>query len=194
LISSPIIPDSAQKIWYLLGQHSELAKESWKHVQTMMLPKGQRLAQSQVLFRKVEDEEITYQIEQLGKSLQANKVAKGAATPVVYEPLKAPIAFEQFGLIDLRVAQVLEAVKVPKSKKLLKLRVDLGFEQRTIISGIALSIDPEKLIGKKIAVVANLAPATIMGIESQGMVLAASHGESLELPSIQHLSPGSTIS
>ncbi len=75
-----------------------------------------------------------------------------------FEPLKKPIAFDQFGQIDLRVGQVLEAVKVPKSKKLLKLLVDLGFEKRTIVSGIALSYEPEALVGKKLVIVANLHP------------------------------------
>ena len=111
-----------------------------------------------------------------------------------YKPLKASIAFDDFEKLDFRVAQVVEAVKVPKSKKLLKLLVDLGFEKRTIVSGIALSYEPEQLIGRKVIIVANLAPATIMGIESQGMVLAASLESSLELPQIQNLGPGAVVS
>jgi methionyl-tRNA synthetase len=95
--------------------------------------------------------------------------------------------------MDFRVVQVLEAVKIPKSKKLLKLTVDLGFEQRTIVSGIALHYEPEQLIGKKVLLLANLAPATLLGIESQGMILAASLGSELELPMIQNLAPGSTV-
>ena len=109
-------------------------------------------------------------------------------------PLKPPIPFDQFEKLDCRVAQVLEAIKVPKSKKLLKLLVDLGFEKRTIVSGIALSYAPEALVGKKVIIVANLIPATIMGIESQGMILAAHTDAELELPHIQHLPPGSIIS
>ena len=115
-------------------------------------------------------------------------------TAATYQPLKSTIAYDDFDKIDLRVAQILEAVKVPKSKKLLKLLVDLGFEKRTIVSGIALSYEPEQLIGKKVLVVANLAPATLMGIESQGMILAATLESKLELPEIQHLSPGSSVS
>ena len=100
---------------------------------------------------------------------------------ILFEPLKPVIAFDQFEAVDLRVGQIIEAIKVPKSKKLLKLLVDLGFEKRTIVSGIALSFEPDQLIGKKIIVVANLASATIMGIESQGMILAVGDDANLEL-------------
>lgn len=193
LLASPIIPDSAQKIWNLLGFHSELAKGNWDSIQKETVPVGQKLPEPTVLFRKVEDEEIEEQIAKLGKM---NKPLKETAVtiPSTYSALKNSISFDQFEALDLRVGQVLEAVKVPKSKKLLKLLVDLGFEKRTIVSGIALSYEPETLIGKKLVIVANLLPATIMGIESQGMVLAAHSDSSLELPHIQHLAPGSVVS
>jgi methionyl-tRNA synthetase len=165
------------------------------------VPSGQKLPEPVVLFRKVEDEEILKQMEKLGKSKALHKeivekpdIQYPVQTELAFEPLKAEIVYDQFGKIDLRVAQILEAVKVPKSKKLLKLYVDLGFEKRTIISGIALHYDPEQLVGKKVIVVANLAPVQIMGIESRGMVLAGSLGASLELPQIQGLSPGSAVS
>lgn len=186
LIASPLIPDSAQKIWEMLGQKSGLSEENWDKVLAAHLPANQMLATSQVLFRKVEDAEVLEQIEKLGQGVKQEQT-------VSYEPLKKQINFDQFGEIDLRAALVLKAERVPKSKKLLKLQVDLGFEQRTIVSGIALSYEPEQLIGKKIVVIANLAPAKLMGIESQGMVLAAAGGGRLELPEIQHLPPGSSI-
>lgn len=191
LIASPLIPDSAQKIWETLGQRSSLSQSSWNEVQESHLPAEQQLSSSQVLFRKVEDAEILEQIEKLGKGAAPESKPEPA---ISYEPLKKPIAFELFKEMDLRVASVLHAERVPKSKKLLKLQVDLGFEKRTIVSGIALTYEPEQLIGKKIVVIANLAPATIMGIESQGMVLAASSGAHLELPEIQQLPAGSQIS
>ena len=192
LIASPLIPESAQKIWRSLGNEGELAKDSWQRVQALVLPVGQHLPEPHTLFRKVEDSEIQEQIEKLGKNLNSSKQE---AVPAVPPPaLKNSIVFDQFAAVDLRVAEVLEAVKVPKSKKLLKLLVDLGFEKRTIVSGIALSYEPEQLIGKKVIIVANLAPATLMGIESQGMVLAGSTGVLLELPQIQSLAPGSQVS
>src|SRR5689334_39596 len=107
---------------------------------------------------------------------------------------KQSISFGEMEKLDLRMAQITEAVKVPKSKKLLELQVDLGFEKRTVVSGIALSYEPEQLIGKKVILVANLAPAKIMGIESQGMILAASFDSNLEIPFLHSLPPGSLIS
>jgi methionyl-tRNA synthetase len=188
LIASPIIPDTAQKIWQMLGMRGEIAKGNWDEIHSQRVPTHQRLSEPVILFRKVEDAEIEEQIEKLGKAVKKMETAQ------IFEPLKTQITYEDFDKIDLRIAQVLEAVKVPKSKKLLKLHIDLGFEKRTIVSGIALQYEPEQLIGKKVVIVANLAPATLMGVESQGMVLAAVLGTQLELPQIQNLSPGSRVS
>jgi len=191
LLASPIIPASAQKIWEMIGFSSTLAKGSWAQIHQTPVPLGQSLADPTPLFRKVEDAEIEEQVSKL----QAMSVKKEQLMETTsYEALKETIGFDQFDKVDLRVVQVLEATKVPKSKKLLKLTVDLGFEKRTIVSGIALKYEPEQLIGKKVLLLANLAPATLMGIESQGMILAAGMGSELELPMIQHLPPGSTIS
>jgi methionyl-tRNA synthetase len=192
LVASPLIPASSQAIWKLLGFHTELAKGSWETITQTAIPPGQHLGESTPLFRKVEDTEIEVQVAKLGALKTPQE--KPMTLQVTYEPLKETIAFEQFDKIDIRVAQVLEATKVPKSKKLLKLLLDLGFEKRIVVSGIALHYEPEKLIGKKVLFLANLAPAIIMGIESQGMVLAASLGTDLELPAIQNLPPGSQIS
>ncbi len=192
LLSAPLMPDSSQKIWNFLGNQLPLTQETWDAIKKSQLPAGQLLTKPEVLFRKVEDAEILEQIEKLGRKPKEEVKPEAALTS--YEPLKKPIAFDQFGDIDLRVALVLEAERVPKSKKLLKLIVDLGFEKRTIVSGIALTYEPEKLIGKKVVIVANLAPAKIMGIESQGMILAAAGGPHLELPEIQQLPPGSSVS
>ncbi len=187
LVASPIIPESAQKIWKLLG----FEKEGWVTIRDNEIPAGQKLGESTPLFRKVEDEEI---LEQIKKLEDAKKEEFPVQTQVLSEPLKEMISFDQFGKIDLRVGQILEASKVPKSKKLLKLHVDLGFEKRTLVSGIALHYDPEVLVGKKVIVVANLKPATIMGIESSGMILAGGSGEILELPQIDALPLGSIVS
>jgi methionyl-tRNA synthetase len=193
LLSSPIIPVSAQKIWESLGFSGELAKGRWEEIRKTVPPAGRKLPEPTVLFRKVEDAEIEEQIAKLGKSKSLHKEPPVKAEAAL-EPLKPQIAFDQFDKLDFRVAQILEAEKIPKSKKLLKLLIDLGFEKRTIVSGIALSYAPEQLIGKKVVIVANLLPATIMGIESQGMILAAHFDASLELPQIQNLPPGSAVS
>ena len=193
LLASPIIPTSAQKIWNMLGNTSTLAKGNWDKIHQDPVPPNQKLPEPHVLFRKIEDAEIEEQIAHLGKSLPKPKEAP-MTTPTTHAPLKTLIDYADFEKLDLRIGQVLEATKVPKSKKLLKLLVDLGFEKRTIVSGIALSYEPEQLIHKKLIVVANLKPATIMGIESQGMALTASLDQHLELPEIQRLPPGSMIS
>jgi len=193
LLASPIIPDSAQKIWQMLGFHTNLAQGNWETIRSTPVPPDQKLGEPVLLFRKVEDAEIEEQIAKLGKKTALKETPVTTAQPI-FEPLKKAIAFDQFEALDLRVGQVLEAVKVPKSKKLLKLLVDLGFEKRTIVSGIALAYEPEALVGRKLIIVANLLPATIMGIESQGMVLAAHVDSGLELPQIQHLAPGSVVS
>lgn len=190
LVASPIMPQTAQKIWHMLGYNTELAKGNWRLIQSALVPFRQQLKEPVILFRKVEDEEIEAQIKKLGQKVQAGM----SVSTTIYQALKPLIGFEEFSKLDLRVAQILEAVKIPKSKKLLQLLVDLGFEKRTIISGIALTYAPEQLIGRKVIVVANLASATIMGVESQGMVLAAHLDTWLELPHIQNLSPGSVVS
>ena len=110
------------------------------------------------------------------------------------EPIKPEIAFPDFEKIDLRVGKVLEAEKVKKSKKLLKLQVEIGDEVRTIVSGISQYYEPEQMVGKNVVVVANLAPAKLMGIESFGMLLCASDGQgNLALVDPQNLASGSRV-
>lgn len=192
LLASPIIPDAAQKIWEMIGNRSILADGSWQHIAHTRVAEGHKLAESIPLFRKVEDVEIAEQIAKLGRRKES-KPELFMTEQMTYEPLKEMIQFDLFDKIDLRIVKVLEAVKIPKSKKLLQLKVDLGFEKRTIVSGIALSYEPEQLIGKKVLLLANLVPATLMGIESQGMILAADMGNGLELPMVQNASEGGAV-
>ena len=102
-----------------------------------------------------------------------NIEAPEAAPEVVYPPLAGAIAYDDFAKLDLRTGVVLSAEKIEKSKKLLKLQVDLGFEERTILSGMAEHYTPEQVTGKQVIVLANLAPRVMMGVESQGMILMA---------------------
>ncbi len=192
LVASPIIPASAQAVWQLLGFKTDLAKGSWNQIHKTSLATHQHLGGSTPLFRKIEDSEIEEQVAKLGALKTSQE--KPAMSTLTYEPLKESIQYEQFEKLDIRVCQILEASKLPKSKKLLKLTVDLGFEKRIVVSGIALHYEPDQLIGKKLLLLANLAPATIMGVESQGMILAGGMGTDLELPQIQNLPPGSTVS
>jgi len=119
-----------------------------------------------LLFAKIEDNEIEAQLQKL----EATKLANEAENKTV-EPQKETIQFDDFTKLDMRVGTILEAVKVPKTKKLLQLKVDVGLDVRTIVSGIAESFKPEDIIGQKVTVLVNLTPRVLKGIESQGMIL-----------------------
>jgi methionyl-tRNA synthetase len=139
-----------------------------------LLSVGYTLRAPELLFRKIDDTEVTYQIEKLHKSLEASKIniEEENAAPA-FVPVKSEIVFDDFAKIDLRVGKILSAEKVEKADKLLKLEVLLGFETRTIVSGIALHFKPEEIVGKQVTVVVNLAPRKMRGIESNGMILMA---------------------
>lgn len=188
LISYPIIPETAEKVWNLLGFSAPLQKSSWNEILQTSLPKGQKLRPPQILFSKVEDGQIQAEIEKLRNTAEKNQA------PVAVDHLKEPVDIEMVRKLDLRVGTILGAKAVPKSKKLLQLEVDIGLEKRTIVAGISESYAPEQLIGKKVVVVANLKPAVLMGIQSQGMLLAGSFNKMMELPSIQNLPNGASIS
>ena len=133
---------------------------------TSILEVGHKIGAPLHLFTKVEDSVIDAQIEKLNASA-------AASAEVTYEPIKETITFEDFTKLDIRTGTILEAEKVKKTKKLLKLIVDIGLEQRTVVSGIAEFFDPEKIIGQQVLLLANLAPRKLRGIESQGMILMA---------------------
>lgn len=192
LACSPIIPFAASRIWSMLRMGGDVEHSIWDQVVKQKLSEGHLLGQPEILFRKIEDAEIDAEIAKL-KEMSARAKPK---VEVKNEeiPLKEAITFDQFQKIDLRVGQIKQAEKLPKSKKLLKLLVDLGeAEARTIVSGIAEVADPEALIGKKVVVVANLAPQKIMGVESQGMILCGSKSAGLEILMLEDCPPGASI-
>lgn len=139
-----------------------------------ILSAGHVLNEPELLFNKVEDDAIATQIEKLNKSRELNEAAAKATEPKIpVDPQKEQCTFDEFGKMDIRTATVLEAVKVPKTDKLLKLTIDTGIDTRTIVSGIAEYYTPEEMVGKQICILANLQPRTIRGIESKGMILMA---------------------
>ena len=146
-----------------------------------LLPAGHELGESVLLFQKIEDSVVDAQIARLEaikaerKAAEAAKAAEEAAKKV--EPQKASVTFDEFGAMDIRTATVLAAERVPKTDKLLKLTIDTGIDTRTIVSGIAEYYSPEDMLGKQICILANLAPRTIRGIESKGMILMAKQGD-----------------
>ena len=146
-----------------------------------LLPAGHQLGEAVLLFQKIEDSVVDAQIARLKaikaerEAAEAAKAAEEAARKV--EPQKEEVSFEQFGAMDIRTATVLAAERVPKTDKLLKLTIDTGIDQRTIVSGIAEYYSPEDMLGKQICILANLAPRVIRGIESKGMILMAKQGD-----------------
>ena len=168
VLMDPILPASMKKLREQLGLSDTL---SWDDISTSILKTGTTLSSGEILFNKVEDDEIEAQISKLEERASANDPASN------FPSLKDNIQFDDFMKLDLRAGEILEAEKVPKSDKLLKLKVDIGIETRTIVSGIAKHVDLEHLKGQKVCVVANLAPKKLMGIESAGMILMAEDSE-----------------
>lgn len=189
LISFPLIPETSTKVWKMIGKDKDITDEEWETIAGKVLPIDQKLGEPEILFQRVEDAQIDKEVEKLHAMAAKSQSVK----PIEYAPLKPTIEIETFQELDLRVGQILEAALVPKSKKLLLLKVDLGFEQRSILSGISQYYKPEELIGKRVAVIANLKPAKLMGIQSEGMLLAGSLDGALELLSVQNLPAGSCI-
>ncbi len=164
VLSEPFLPFTSEKLKVMLNLPSGL---NWRDVgEKDLLEPGHLIENAALLFEKIEDEQIALQLERLEQTKQAN-----AADNEKIEPQKDTIPFEDFARLDLRIGTILHAEKVPKTKKLMKLSVDIGFETRTVVSGIAESFEPEEIIGRKITLVANLAPRVIKGIESHGMIL-----------------------
>jgi len=164
LLMDPFLPFSMNKLREML----RFGETSWELTgKPDLLKAGHLLGASSLLFEKIEDEQITAQLDKLMQSRNNNKAPDDVA------PLKEEISFEDFTRMDLRAGTILEAEKVPKTKKLIRMTVDLGMERRTIVSGIAEYYDPGELPGKKVTVLANLAPRNIRGIESKGMILLA---------------------
>ena len=155
---------------------------SWNDLfSARILPAGHEIGQAQLLFEKIEDEMIAPQIERLEAIRKAREEAEAAAAAAEaaakVEPQKEECSFEDFEKMDIRTATVLEAERVPKTDKLLKLTIDTGIDTRTIVSGIAEYYSPEEMVGKQICILANLAPRKIRGIESKGMILMARQGD-----------------
>ena len=155
-----------------------------------LLSAGDRVKNPELLFEKIEDAAIEAQINKL---LATKKTNEAVASKVV--PAKEQITFDDFSKLDIRTATVLEAERVPKTDKLLKLKIDTGLDIRVIVSGIALDYEPEQMVGKQISIIANLEPRKIKGIESKGMILMAeeSDGKLTVVAPERRVSNGSTV-
>ena len=180
ILINPFLPNTAAKMLHMMKVVEKIL--DWKNAGKLkLLSVGYSLRPPELLFRKIEDEEIKAQIEKLKSGLvkpetKDQKAGEKASTMENEKSKtngKPEIQYDDFAKIDLRVGTIIAAEKVEKADKLLKLEVDLGFEKRTIVSGIALHFKPEDLIQKQVLIVANLAPRKLKGIESQGMILTA---------------------
>ncbi|MDD5091695.1 MAG: methionine--tRNA ligase [Candidatus Wallbacteria bacterium] len=181
-VSYPVIPESAAKLWRMLGNMTEIDMIPWDRIKTIR-PAGFKLKNVAILFEKIEDEQIQAEIDTLLKNCEkAGGVKPASPAASTAAPASGPVVnIDDFRKLDLRIAKILEAEALPKSDKLLKLRVSVGGETRQLIAGIAKHYQPQQLIGKNVVIVANLKPAKLMGEVSQGMVLAAKNGDVLAL-------------
>ncbi|WP_282134775.1 methionine--tRNA ligase [Seonamhaeicola maritimus] len=173
-LCEPFLPFTSEKLKRILNVSSSDSTEensienSWDDISTkdVLLPSTHQIGKAELLFSKIEDKTIQAQLDKLEASRKANEAANKTV-----EPQKETITFEDFTKLDIRVGTILEAEKMPKTKKLLKLKVDTGIDTRTIVSGIAESFSAEEVIGKRVTVLVNLAPRALRGVESQGMIL-----------------------
>jgi methionyl-tRNA synthetase len=171
ILIEPFLPFTADKLMKMLNYGGHL----WEDAGSInLLKRGHELNEPTLLFSKIEDDEVQAQIDKLNNSKTANALANAALVPA-----KNNIQFDDFGAMDIRVATIVAAEKVDKTKKLLKLTVNTGLDERTVVSGIAEYYQPEDIIGQQVCLLVNLAPREIKGIVSQGMILMAedSHGK-----------------
>ena len=165
IVAQPFLPFSAVKMAGFIN----LGKSLWMDAgRGDILEAGHVLGEVSLLFEKIEDEAIDIQLLRLQQTKEKNQQGRPEA-----KPQKEDITYEDFSRMDIRIGTILEAVKVPKTKKLMQLKVDTGIDVRTVVSGIAEYFEPEEIIGKQICILANLAPREIKGIQSQGMILLA---------------------
>ena len=167
-LSEPFMPFSAAKLRGFLN----MEPLAWDKMGADVLPAGHRINEAGLLFDKIEDEEIQRQLDRLQATKKANELANAKAAPA-----KENIAFDTFQQLDIRAGKIIAAEKVAKTKKLMKLTVDTGIDQRTVVSGIAEYFTPEEVVGKRVSILVNLEPRNLKGIDSQGMVLMAENAD-----------------
>jgi methionyl-tRNA synthetase len=188
---APFLPFSTKKLTDILG----VENLEWEQLGSAeILKSGHKLNEAQLLFSKIEDTQIDAQRTKLEASKAENEAAIQQDTPAV-EVAKEECTFEEFEKMDIRTATVLEAERVPKTDKLLHLKIDTGLDKREIVSGIAEFYTPEEMVGKQICILANLKPRKIKGIVSQGMILMArqSDGKMRFITPQETLTNGATI-
>lgn len=170
ILAEPFLPFSATKLKNMLNIAEPIAWNRISETSDLIIA-GHQIGQAELLFAKIEDEEIQKQLDKLEATKVANAAEIKAATPIAIGAQKDTAQFEDFTKIDLRVGTIIEAEKMPKANKLLVLKVDTGIDVRTIVSGIAEHFTPEEVVGKQVTVLVNLAPRALRGVTSEGMLL-----------------------
>ena len=194
IFMNPFLPNTARKMLYMLKVVDKMLE--WENAGKLKLVSvGYSLREPRLLFRKIEDEEIIFQVEKLKNGSKQPQKEKPMEEKALI-PAKPEIQYDDFAKLDLKAGTVTACEKVAKADKLLKLEIDLGTEKRTIVSGIALHYSAEEMVGKQVVVVTNLAPRKMKGIESQGMILTAEDqdGKLRLLRPEEMVAPGSSIS
>jgi methionyl-tRNA synthetase len=187
IIFQPVLPFSSQKMWKMLHLEGNVADQNWDKFE--FINSGEKIGEPEILFSKLDDKFISSEIERLEKIKEKNN--KAVFSP---EKIKPEITFDDFSKIDFRMGTVKSAEKIKKAKKLLKLVVDIGLEERQVVSGIAEFYKPEELVGKQIVFVANLKPVKLRGVESQGMILAVENESGgLDLISSENKKPNGAV-
>ena len=174
VLCEPFLPHTSDKLNRILGVSSSDSpaenriENTWNDIsiKTELLPSGHRIGKGELLFSKIEDEQIQQQLDKLAASKKENEAMNTSS-----EPQKDTITFEDFTKLDMRVGTIISAEKMPKTKKLMVLKVDTGIDTRTIVSGIAESFTAEEVMGKRVTVLINLAPRALRGVDSEGMIL-----------------------
>lgn len=188
ILINPVLPFTSQKIWNILNLEGKPEAAAWDSIGETFLETGHGIGDLEILFIKIEDDVIDLEIEKLRKVQREMQKEKG-------KPVEKRITIDEFKKVELKTAKVLQAERIPKADKLLKLKVSLGDEERQLVAGVAEHYTPEELIGKTIIMVANLQPATIRGVESQGMLLAVEDGDKLTLLTTEReMPPGKRVS
>lgn len=188
----PILPLKTQQAWQMLGMPGQLSDLKWSQALSETIKARSHLPVPQILFTKIEDEQVQKEVHRLNSQHEA--YCKSLQKPIQEPFVKEQVNIESFFAIDMRCAQVIEASKVPNSKKLLRLMVDMGDSKpRQVISNIGEHYEPEKLLGKRVVCIANLPKVTLMGLASEAMILAAADGKVLELVELSQVAVGARI-
>ena len=167
ILMEPFLPFTSAKLGKMLNLNTGL---KWNDAtRTNLLLTGHKINAASLLFDKIEDEQVTFQVNKLANSKMENEAANKPEIP----SQKPEITFDDFSKMDIRVGTILEAERVPKTDKLLKLKIDTGIDIRTVVSGIAMYYKPEDIIGQQVSILVNLAPRMLKGIESRGMILCS---------------------